>query len=230
MKKFEKMETQTQPQTEMQSQAQEISSVQTRSQEPMRAKMTNKTQTQTQNQNKNKTKTKNSNPMREIKIEKVTLNIGAGKDQSKLDKGIKLLQTLTGVAPIKTKTTKRIPTWGLRPGLPIGCKVTLRRKSAEEVLKRILESLDFLLRPSQFDNLGNISFGITEYIDIPEMKYDPEIGVLGLQICVTLQRAGFRIKRRRKQTMSIGPRHQITKQEAIDFMKTNFKVKINEEN
>ena len=68
------------------------------------------------------------NPSRDIKISKVTLNIGAGKDQTKLDKGIKLFKSITNVSPVKTITSKRIPGWGLRPGLPIGCKVTLRKK------------------------------------------------------------------------------------------------------
>ena len=80
------------------------------------------------------------NEMKNIKIEKITLNIGAGKDQSKLEKGIKLLKMLTGIVPIKTTSTKRIPGWGLRIGLPIGCKLTLRKKAAREILKRLLES------------------------------------------------------------------------------------------
>ena len=77
------------------------------------------------------------NPMQEIRIEKITLNIGAGKDQLKLEKGIKLLKNITGIEPVKTTTSKRIPEWGIRPGLPIGCKITLRKKEAEKLLKRL---------------------------------------------------------------------------------------------
>ncbi|OIO62219.1 50S ribosomal protein L5 [Candidatus Woesearchaeota archaeon CG_4_10_14_0_2_um_filter_33_10] len=164
------------------------------------------------------------NPSRDIKISKVTLNIGAGKDQTKLDKGIKLFKSITNVSPVKTITSKRIPGWGLRPGLPIGCKVTLRKKNAIELLKRLLQAKDTKLKESQFDNNGNIAFGIEEYIDIPGVKYDPEIGIIGLEVCITLERNGFRIKRRRIAKKKIPKKHMITKQDAIDFMKKEFNI------
>jgi len=164
------------------------------------------------------------NPSRNIKIDKVTLNIGAGKDQAKLDKGMKLLKNITNVSPVKTVTSKRIPGWGLRPGLPIGCKVTLRRKNAVEVLRRLVQAKDNKLRESQFDPNGNIAFGIEEYIDIPGVKYDPEIGIMGLEVCVTLERNGFRIKRRRIAKKKVPKKHMITKQDAIDFMKKEFNI------
>src|SRR3989338_9288106 len=124
-----------------------------------------------------------TNVMKKIRIEKLTLNIGAGKDQTLLEKGVKLLKNITGMTPIKTVTNKRIPTWGLRPGLPIGCKVTLRGKKAEELLKRLLESKANKIMESQFDNYGNIAFGIQEYVDVPGAKYDPEIGIIGFEAC-----------------------------------------------
>src|SRR3989338_11319190 len=101
-----------------------------------------------------------TNVMKEIRIEKLTLNIGAGKDQTLLEKGFKLLKSITGMSPIKTVTNKRIPTWGLRPGLPIGCKVTLRGKKAAELLKRLFEAKANKLKEIQFDDYGNIAFGI----------------------------------------------------------------------
>jgi large subunit ribosomal protein L5 len=167
--------------------------------------------------------------MKNIKVEKVTLNIGAGKDQKKLDNGLKLLKIITGAQPVKTFTNKRIPTWGLRPGLAIGCKVTLRKEDAKSVLKRLVEAKDKILRESQFDGSGNISFGLHEYIDIPGVKYDPDMGVLGLEVCITLERPGFRIKRRSKLNKSIPKKHSISKQEAIDFMKKEFEIKLGEE-
>lgn len=167
--------------------------------------------------------------MRTIRIEKVTLNIGAGKDQTKLEKGIKLLKNITGINPIKTFTNKRIPDWGIRPGLPIGCKITLRKEKAIELLRRLLAAKDNKLKASQFDEKGNIAFGIKEYIDIPGVKYDHEIGVMGLEVCVTLERPGFRIKRRRVCKRKIHKKHMITKQEAFDFMKQKFSVEVGEE-
>jgi len=169
------------------------------------------------------------NPMREIRIEKVTLNIGAGKDQVKLDKGITLLKNITNLNPVKTFTSKRIPEWGLRPGLPIGCKITLRKEKMKELIVRLLDAKNNTLKESQFDNSGNIAFGIPEYIDIPNVKYDTKIGIMGLEVCITLERPGFRIKRRSIKKRKIPKRHRITKQDAIDFMKKNFDVKIGEE-
>jgi large subunit ribosomal protein L5 len=169
------------------------------------------------------------NPMRNIRIEKVTLNVGAGKDVNKLEKGIKLLKNITGIEPVKTFTTKRIPAWGLRPGLPIGCKLTLRKNKAIEMLPRLLDAKDRQLRKQQFDNNGNIAFGIPEYIDIGGAKYDPDIGIMGLEVCVTLERPGYRIRRRRKMMRKIPQSHKISKEEAIEFMKSRFNVGIEEE-
>ena len=162
------------------------------------------------------------NPMRNIRIEKLTLNIGAGKDTVKLEKGTKLLEIITGIKPVKTFTRKRIPNWGLRPGLPIGCKLTLRKEAARQLLLKLLKAKENRLAESNFDEQGNISFGIPEYIDIPDVGYSPEIGIMGLQVCVTLERPGFRIRRRATAKKKIPPRHRIRKEESIDYLKKGF--------
>jgi len=164
------------------------------------------------------------NQMKTIRIEKITLNIGAGKSTDKLDKGIKLIKNIAGKPPVKTFTTKRIPTWGLRPGLPIGCKLTIRKGLARELLSRLLQAKENKLSPNQFDDLGNLAFGIHEYIDIPGVKYDPEIGIMGLEVCVTLERPGFRVKKRRSRKSRIAKSHLINREEAVDFMQKEFKV------
>ena len=167
--------------------------------------------------------------MKNIRIEKVTLNIGSGKDQTRLEKSLVLLNAITNATPIKTITNKRIQEWGLRPGLPIGCKLTLRKHRAIQILPRLLDAVDKRLREKQFDENGNIAFGIREYIDIPGVKYDPKIGIMGLEVCITLERPGYRIKRRGLLVRKIPARHRISKQEAIDYMAQNFKIKIEEE-
>lgn len=167
--------------------------------------------------------------MRDIRIGKVTLNIGAGKEQNKLEKGILLLKNITGINPVKTFTNKRIPGWGLRPGLPIGCKLTLRKQKAEEILKRLLDAKSNKLRPKQFDKEGNLAFGIHEYIDIPDVKYDPKIGISGLEVCVTLERPGFRIKQRRIMKRKVPKKHKITKEDAMEFIKKKFNVEVGED-
>ncbi len=167
------------------------------------------------------------NTMKNIKIEKITLNIGSGTNAAKLEKGMKLIQNLTGKPPIKTFTNKRIPTWGLRPGLPIGCKLTLRKSAAREILSRLIQAKENKLSSKQFDNLGNVAFGIHEYIDVPGAKYDPAIGIMGFEVCVTLERAGFRVKRRMVKSSKISKSHSISKQEAIEYLKEEFNVAVN---
>lgn len=167
--------------------------------------------------------------MKTIRIEKVTLNVGAGKDSVKLKKGVKLLKNLTGINPVTTFTQKRIPAWGLRPGLPIGCKITLRKQEALEILPRLLDAKSKQLKKTNFDVRGNISFGIPEYIDIPGIRYDPEIGVMGLQVCVTLSRPGFRIRHRRLRKANPAQSHQITQDDAVQFMQKQFNVQFGEE-
>jgi large subunit ribosomal protein L5 len=167
--------------------------------------------------------------MRTIRIEKLTLNIGAGKEQSVLEKGMILLKNITGIDPVKTITQKRIAGWGLRPGLPIGCKLTIRGDQANVLIKRLLSAKNNTLSPLNFDEEGNISFGIKEYIDIAEAKYDPRLGIMGLQASITLERPGFRIKKRKILKRSLPRSHRISRQESIDFMQKNFAIKIFDE-
>lgn len=167
--------------------------------------------------------------MKNIKVEKVTLNVGAGKDQKVLDKAVQLLENITGIKPIKTTTDKRIQTWGLRPGLPIGCKITLRGEEAQKMVDRLLYAKDNVFKESYFDEEGNISFGIKEYVDIKDAKYDPSIGMMGLQATITLARPGFRVKNRRTRPSKIPRTHRIKKEEAIGFMKEKYSVKVGEE-
>ncbi len=172
---------------------------------------------------------KMSDKMKEIRVEKITLNVGAGKDQKLLEKGIKLIKNLTGVEPVKTVTQKRIQGWGLRPGLPIGVKLTLRGKQADEMIKRVLYAKENRLNESCFDDHGNISFGLPEYVDIKDAKYDTEIGMMGLQVSITLARPGFRVKHRKVRNAHIPARHQIKQEQAIKYMKEKYSVAVGEE-
>lgn len=164
------------------------------------------------------------NTMKQIEVEKVTINFGAGKDQKRLEHGIQLIEMVTGQQPVKTYAEARIPAWGLRPGLPIGAKLTLRGKKAQDVLERFLVAKEKKLKASCADDYGNVSFGVPEYIDIPGVKYDPAIGVLGLQISITLSRPGFRVAKRKLKTQSVGKSHQIRKEESQEFFEKNFGV------
>lgn len=170
-------------------------------------------------------KSTSNNPMQKIKIAKITLNIGSGKNEELLKKGLILLQKLTPQKPVKTITNKRIPGWGLRPGLAIGCKVTVR-KDTDKLLKRLLAAKEMVLQERNFDQQGNLSFGIPEYIDIEGLEYDPELKIIGLEVAVTLERLGFSVKRRKIRPASLGKAQQITKEDAIAFIK-DFGVEVN---
>lgn len=167
--------------------------------------------------------------MKKLGIEKVTLNIGVGKPGPELEKAMKLLNIITGKKPVETKTKKRIPGFGIRPGLSIGCKVTLRGKKAEEMLARLLHAIDLKMPAWKIDKSGNFAFGIREYIDIQDVKYDMDIGIIGLEVAVTLQRPGFRVKRRRIRPRKIPQRHAVSRDDAMKFLKEKYGVKFEEE-
>ena len=166
------------------------------------------------------------NKMREIRIEKLTLNIGAGKDQNVLSKGMKLIEQLTGIKPVKTKTQKRIPGWGLRPGLPIGVKLTIRGEAARKLIPRLLGAKSFNLIETNVDDAGNISFGVPEYIDIEGAKYDPEIGIFGLDVSAAIGRRGQRVQRRHMMKRKVPTHHRVSKDEGIDFVEKKFGVEV----
>jgi large subunit ribosomal protein L5 len=168
------------------------------------------------------------NPMRAIRLDKLTLNIGVGEAGPGIEKAKALLEKLSQAKVVVTKTHKRT-TFGGTKGRPIGVKVTLRGKGAMELLGSLLQAADSRLRPGQFDSNGNFSFGIREYINIPGFKYDPDIGILGMDVCVTLMRPGFRVSRRRLMPGRIGKSQRITPEEAQGWVINGFKVKVTDE-
>ena len=158
------------------------------------------------------------NPMRKIQIEKVVINIGCGGDLNKIERALKLLQIINGKKPVITKS-KRRSTFGIAKGKPVGVKVTLRGKDAEEFFKRVLEAKGNVLNASSIDKEGNISIGIKEYIELPGVKYNHEIGMLGMDVCISFKRPGYRIKFRKIQKRKIPRKHRITREEIIEWLK-----------
>lgn len=166
------------------------------------------------------------NPMKKVKLAKVTVNIGVGESGDRLQKAYQLLEELTGAKPVYTKARKTIREFGIRKGQPIGVKVTLRGKKAEEFLKKALEAVGYRIKESSFDNNGNVSFGIAEHVILPGARYDPDVGIFGMDIAITLERPGYRVARRRRKRAKIPKRHRVTKEEAMEFLKQNFNVQI----
>ena len=165
------------------------------------------------------------NSMKKISLAKVVLNMGVGKSGEPIEIGKKTLAQITGKKPNTRNAKKSQRDWGVRKGEPIGVAVTVRGNDATELLKKLLVVKDNKIVKKAFDNEGNFSFGIKEHIDIPEIKYDPKIGILGLEVSVSLARPGFNIKLN-KRKMKIGKNHRITKNDAIKFLTEEFGVKV----
>ena len=164
--------------------------------------------------------------MKRISVDKVVVNIGVGKSGEPLEKAKRALQELTGQLPAVRGARKTVRDFGIHKGEPIGTMVTMRRMPALEFLKRVIAAKGNTLKESSFDGFGNISMGIREHIDIPGTKYNPEIGIFGMDISVVLARPGYRVARRSRKTGTIGRDHRIAKQEAIGFFKENFGVQV----
>ena len=166
----------------------------------------------------------NENRMKEIRVAKVTVNMGIGPEPEAMKTGQKIIEKITGSKAVQTKCRVRQPKWGIRPGLPIGLKVTLRGQKGQEFLKRALAAKGNALKGKSFDGHGNFGFGIHEYIDLPGVKYDPALGVRGFDVLVTLERPGYRVKRRKVRNSRVGKGHTIPKDEAISFVQKRFGV------
>lgn len=165
-------------------------------------------------------------PMLKPKVRKVTVNISVGQSGEPLEKAGKVLQQLTGQKPVKRKAKQTIRNFGIRKGEPISCVVTLRKEKALEFLTKVLQAVDNKISKNCFDNSGNFSFGIKEHIEIPGIKYVPELGIFGMDISVALGRAGYRVKERRRTKSNIGTNHLITPEEAIVFVRDTIKIEI----
>jgi large subunit ribosomal protein L5 len=166
------------------------------------------------------------NPMLKPRIEKVTVNMSVGQSGKPLEQAATILQQLTGQKPSRRQAKKTIREFGIRKGESVACLVTLRNKKAEEFLRKALQAVENKLSRYCFDRQGNFSFGIKEHIDIPGTKYVPELGIHGMDISVSLGRAGYRVKRRHRVKSQVGKDHLLTADEAVLFIKDEFDVEI----
>ena len=166
------------------------------------------------------------NLMLKPRLEKVTINMSIGKSGEPLEKASKVLEQLTEQKPCKRKAKKTIRDFGIRKGEPISCLVTLRGEKSRVFLAKAFRALDNKLSKESFDNYGSFSFGIKEHIDIPGTKYMPELGIFGMDVCVSLGRAGYRVKRRHRAKSRVGLKHLLTPEEGMLFAKEELRVEI----
>lgn len=162
------------------------------------------------------------NIMRIPKIERVVLNVGGVAE--KLDKGVIMLEKITGKKPVRVKARKRIPTWGVRPGLEVGTKVTLRNEEAENLIKRILPAINNTIKEKQI-RPNFVSFGVHEYIEIPGIEYIREVGIMGFEVTIVFTRAGKRIEKRKVKAGKTR-RQDVSAIEIEKIMEEKFGTKI----
>jgi len=167
-----------------------------------------------------------SDVMRAPFIEKVVVNIGVGEAGERLNKAQKVLNMLTKQKPMVTTAKVTNRDLGVRDGMPIGCKVTLRGEAAEAFLRKALAIRENRVASYSFDPEGNLSFGISDYTDFEGMKYDPEIGIFGMDISVVFHRPGYRVAKRRIMAKRIPKEHRMTREEAQAFMREKFNVEV----
>jgi len=166
------------------------------------------------------------NKMKEVVVDKVTLNIGVGKAGQELENAKTLLQRLSGAKAVPTHAKSRNPVFKIKKGDIIGTKATLRGPQAIEFVKKALKVKAFTLPARSFDKEGNFSFGVPEYIEFPGAKYDAQIGMLGFDVCVTLRRRGFRVARRRHAKGRLGGHHRLSKEDGMAFAKETFSMNV----
>ena len=166
------------------------------------------------------------NPMRVPRIQKVVVNIGVGEGGEKLQKAERVVEMVTGVKPARTLSKVTNRDWGLRVGSPIGVRVTLRGEEADAFIRKALDIRQFKVPDYSFDDGGNLNFGVADYTDFPGMKYDPEIGIFGMDIAIVMERPGGRVARRRLEKRKVAKEHKVTREEAMEVMKARFNVEV----
>jgi ribosomal protein L5 len=164
-----------------------------------------------------------NNVMRQIKLEKIILNCGGTDD--KLERSAKLLNILTGRKIKKVSSTKRIPTFGVRPGLVTGCMVTIRDSEKEKLLKRLFGAIGNKISSKKITS-NHFSFGVKEYLEIPDMEYQRDIGIIGFDVTAVFTRNGKRVAFKKIKQGKLPKKQDVTKEEIIDYLQNKLGVTV----
>lgn len=167
-----------------------------------------------------------TNEMKNIHVEKATVNISIGQVGDQVEKAYSLLEKLTGKTPVRVESQDAAKSFGLRSGLNVGAMVTLRGEEAREFIEKVMPAADNQVKASAFDGNGNFSFGVSEYIDVPGVDYDADIGMMGFEVAVNLERPGYRVKRRDYKPTEIGDEHKVDNEDAREFVKEELGVEV----
>jgi large subunit ribosomal protein L11e len=167
-----------------------------------------------------KDKSKSAN-MRKIGIEKLVVNICVGESGDKLTKAARVLKELTDQEPVYSVARLTVRTFGIRRNEKIAVHATVRGEKAEEILNKGLQVSEYELKDSNFSTSGNFGFGVQEHIDLG-LKYDPSVGIYGMDFYIVLSRPGFRVSKRKRAQARIGTQHKISKEAAKKWFITKF--------
>ncbi len=163
--------------------------------------------------------------MREVRLNKVTVNIGIGDNEDRFQNAKALLEKLTGRIAVATKSKHREPELKIRKGQIIGAMVTLRNKEASELLRRALDANNNTVYESSVAN-NSVNFGVSEYIYFSGVKYDPKIGMLGLNVNGSFGRMGKRVETRKRGASRVSRSHRdVSREEIMNYMQSKYGVK-----
>ncbi|MGC8479237.1 MAG: 50S ribosomal protein L5 [Candidatus Micrarchaeia archaeon] len=168
------------------------------------------------------------NPMKNIYLEKVVINIGIGLNENMVENAKALIKKLTDHNSGITVSKRRNPELKLKKGQHIGVVSTIRGKEASEFLKRALDANNNLVSKNAIAN-NSLNFGVKEYIYFAGVKYDPKVGILGMNVNASFARKGARVAKRKRKTSKPSIKHgKITKEEILKYLSDTLKLKIQE--